>query len=169
MSALRLLLVFLVLSALVSSVFVFGVRASSEDVAASAISRAEDAVALAYEDVLRAEGSDANVSSLLTRLNQAGELLAQAHNSYRLEDFDDAARFADLCGRIGEEVRVEAHDLKSLAVEEAGQRFRWTVIGSILGVAIVVGASFLGWRVFKRRYYRRVLGMKPEVGSDDEA
>ena len=167
MSTLKLLLVLLILSALVSSIFVFGVLALSEDVATSAVSRAEGVVASAYEDVLRAEGSGANVSGLLTRLNDAGELLAQAHNSYRLEDFDGAARFADLCSQIGEEVRVEAYDLRRLAVEEAGRRFRWTMIGSILGVAIIVGVSFLGWRIFKRRYYRRVLGMRPEVVSGE--
>ena len=168
MSALRLLLVFLVLSALFSSVFVFGVRALSEDVAASAVSRAEDVVASAYEAVLRAEGSGANVSGLLIRLDEAGELLAQAHVSYRLEDFDGAARFADLCGQIGEEVMVEAYDLRSLALEEAVQRFWWTMIGSVLGVVAIVCLSFIGWSVFKRRYYGRVLGMRPEVGSDDE-
>ena len=168
MSTLKLLLILLILSASVSSIFVFGVRALSEDVATSAISRAEDVVASAYEDVLQAEGSGANVSNLLIRLNEAGELLAQAHVSYRLEDFNGAARLANLGSQIGEEVRVEAFELRDQAVLEASRRFRWTMIGSILGVAIVVGASFLGWRIFKRCYYRRVLGMRPEAGSDDE-
>lgn len=163
MSTQRLLLILLILYAFLSPIFVFKVHASSQDVATSAISRAEEAVASAYEAVLQAEGSGANVSSLLIRLNDAGGFLAQAHVSYRLEDFDGAARFADLCRQIGEEVRVEAYDLRGLAVEEAVQRFRWTVIGSVLGVAIIVGASFLGWRIFKLRYYRRILGKKPEV------
>ena len=167
MSNLKLLLSLLVLSTFISSPLVLRAHASSQVVAASAISQAEQALASAYEAVLEAEQAGANVTGLLARLNEAGDLLAQANVLYRLGDFDGVARFAELCGQIGEEVRVEAHGLRDLALEEAAQRFRWTMIGSILGVAIVVGGSFLGWRIFKRRYYRRVLGMRPEVISDE--
>jgi len=166
-SNLKLLLIFLVLSAFTSPIFVLRVRASSESVAASAVNQAEQALASAYEAVLEAERTGVNVSGLLARLNEAGELLARAHVSYGLGDFDGAARSADLCGQIGEEVRVEAHGLRSLAVEEVVQRFRWTMIGSILSVTVIVGAGFLGWRMFKLRYCRRVLGMKPEVAKDE--
>jgi len=121
----------------------------------------------AHEAVLEAERAGANVSGLLARLKVAGEGLAQAHISYRLGDFDVAARSAELCSQIGEEVMVEAYELRGLALEEAVQRFRWTMIGSVLSVAIVVGASFLGWRIFKLRYYRRVSGMRPEVVSGE--
>jgi len=167
MSNLRLLLILLVLSAFMSSPFVLGTHASSQMVAASAIEKAEEALASAYEAVLEAEGAGANVSALVARLSEAGELLAQAQVSYRLGDFDGAARFADLCGEIGEEVKVEAYDLRGLALEEAAQRFRWTMIGSIVGVVAILCLSLLGWRIFKRRYYGRVLGTRPEVGSDE--
>jgi len=167
MPNLRLLLIFLVLSAFMSSPFVLGTHASSQVVAASAVSRAEEVLASAYEAVLEAEGAGANVSVLVARLNEAGDLLAQAQVLYRLEDFEGAARFADLCGEIGEEVRIKALELRDLAVEEASQRFTWTMIGSIVGVVVILCLSFLGWRAFKRRYFRRVLGMRPEVGSDE--
>lgn len=167
MSTTKLLVVLLILSTFVSPIFVFKANASGEDVAASAVSRAEQALASAYEAVLEAERAGANVSGLLARLSEAGELLAQAHISYRLGDFDGAARFADLCGQIGEEVRVEAYNLRSSAMEEAVQHFRWTMIGSILSVAIIIGASFMGWRIFKLRYCRRVLGMRPEVAKGE--
>jgi len=161
------LLVSFLLLAFTPPIFVLRAHASSEDVATSAVSQAEQALASAYEAVLEAEQAGADVSDLLVRLSEAGDLLAQAHVSNRLGDFDGAARFADLCSQIGEEVRVEARGLRGLALEEAVQRFRWTMIGSILGVAIVVGASFLGWRIFKLRYCRRVLGMRPEVVSGE--
>jgi len=167
MSALRLVAVLLALSAFASTLFMFKTFALSEDVAASAIEEAEGVMASSYRAVLEAEGAGANVSGLLARMNEAGELLAQAQVSYRLGDFDGAARSADLCGEIGEGVMVEALGLRDLAVLEAGQRFRWTMMGSMLGVVIVVGASFLGWRIFKLRYCRRVLGMKPEVAKDE--
>jgi len=167
MSNLRLLLILLVLSAFMSPPFILRTHASSQVVAAPAVSRAEEVLASAYEAVLEAEGAGANVSALVARLSEAGELLAQAQVSYRLEDFDGAARFADLCGEIGEEVKVEAHGLRDQAVLEAGQRFRWTMIGSIVGVVAILCLSLLGWRAFKRRYYGRLLEMRPEVGSDE--
>jgi len=167
MGALKPVTILLALLVFASTLFVFNTSALSENVAASAIEKAEGLMVSAYQAVLEAERAGANVSVLVARLNVAGEGLAQAHISYRLGDFDGAARSADLCSQIGEEVRVEAYGLRGLALEEAGQRFRWTMIGSILGVAIVVGASFLGWRIFKLRYYRRVLGMRPEVVSGE--
>jgi len=167
MSNLKFVIIFLVLSAFVASPFVLGARASSQVVAASAVSRAEEVLASAYEAVLEAEGAGANVSGLLARLSEAGDLLAQAHVSHRLGDFDSVARFADLCGEIGEEVKVEAHGLRDQAVLEADQRFRWTMTWSIAGVVAILCLSLLGWRAFKRRYHGRVLGMRPEVGSDE--
>lgn len=167
MSNLKPLLIFLLLSAFTFPIFVLRAHASSQVVAASAVSQAEQALASAYEAVLEAEQAGANVSGLLTRLNGAGELLARAHVSYRLGDFDGAASLANLCMDVGEAVKMEAYGLRDLAVEDGLQRFRWTMIGSILGVAIIVGASFLGWRVFKLRYCRRVLGMRPEVAKDE--
>jgi len=167
MAALKPVTILLALLVFASTLFVFNTSALSENVATSAIEKAEGLMVSAYEAVLEAERAGANVSGLLARLKVAGEGLAQAHISYRLGDFDDAARSADLCSQIGEEARVEAYELRGLALEEAVQCFRWTMIRSILGVAIAVGASYLGWRIFKRRYFRRVLGMKPEVISSE--
>ena|GEM_PF-2488347 len=167
MSNLKFVIIFLALSAFISPPFVLRTHASSQVVAASAIEKAEGVVASAYEAVLEAEEAGANVSALVARLNEAGDLLTQAHVSYRRGDFVSTARFADLCGEIGEEVRIKALELRDLAIEEAGQRFRWTMIESIVGVVAILCLSFLGWRAFKRRYFRRVLGMRPEVGSDE--
>jgi len=159
--------IFALLFALALSIFPLEVCAADAGEAALAIERAEEIVVSCYQVVLEAESAGGDVSSLLARLNEAGGLLAQAHILYRLEDFDGAARFADVCSQIGEEVRVEAYGFRSLAVEKAVQRFRWTMIGSILSVIIIIVASFLGWHIFKSRYCRRILRMNPEVISDE--
>jgi len=139
----------------------------SESEASSALTSAEGAVDSAYQAVLRAEEAGANVSGLLVRLNDAGELLAKAKVAYRLGDFDEAARFANLSGNIGGEVQNAAVELKDSAWVASVQRRWFTMTGSIISVVGVVFGSFWGWSFFRRRYYRRVLGMKPEVAPDE--
>ena len=165
MPACRGFLVFAFLFVLALSVFLIEGCVAGAEEAALAIERAEGVVASGYQAVLEAEGAGANVSGLLARLNEAGGLLALARVSYRVGDFDGTVRFAELCGEIGEGVRFDALGVRDFAVEEAGHRFWRAIIGSIVGVAIIVFLSFLGWFIFKGRYYRRVLGMRPEVVS----
>jgi len=136
---------------------------SSEDIAVSAINKAEEVIASVYQGVLEAEKSGACVSDLLARLNAVGEILAEARISYRLKDFDGALRSANLCYEEGEKLRIDAYTLRDLALREDSQRFRWTMIWSILNVTVIIFASFMGWRIFKRRYFNRISREKPEV------
>jgi len=164
MSASKPFQVLLILSVSILPIFAFMTLASnSEDIAVSAINSAEEVIALAYQGVLEAEMAGADVSGLLTRLNFAGEFLADARISYRLENFDGAVLSANRCYEEGEKVRVDADRLRDFAVEEWNQRFLWTMLWSILGVVVIVCASFLGWRIFKRRYFNQILRKRPEV------
>jgi len=166
-SLLRLLVVLLLLSAFVFPFFVLRAGAFSGDVATSAISEAEEVVASAYEAVLEAENAGADVSGLLDKLNEAGMLLAEAQIASRLGDFDEAVLLASLCSGIGESVKNEAYELR---VEAYGSRVMvsWlTMAGSTIGVVAVVFGSFLGWRVFKRRYIQQVLRLKPGVAKGE--
>lgn len=164
MSVFKFSLAFTFLFILTISVFAL-VCAADSDEAALTIERAEDVVVSSYQVALEAESAGANVSILLDRLNEAGELLAKARVSYRVGDFDGAVRFAELSEEIGENVRVDTLRVKDLAVYKTVNRFWWTLVRSIVGVAIVVILSFFGWLIFKGRYYRRVLRMRPEVVS----
>jgi len=157
--------VFALLFVLALSVLLIEGCVAGAEEAALAIERAEGVVVSGYQIVLEAEQARANISRLLARLNEAGELLALARVSYRVGDFDGAVLFAELCGEIVDGVKVDALGLRNLAVEEAGHRFWWAIIGSIVGVSIIVFLSFLSWFIFKGRYYRRVLEMRPEVVS----
>jgi len=168
MSVSRVFLILLVLFAFMTPVFVFKATATDgEDAASSAIKKAEEVMVLAYQAVLEAERAGANTSGLLNRLNVAGEYLARAHILYRVGDLDDAARFADLCFENAEKVKPEAEWLGNTARVESGVRLRFTMVGSVLSVCLIGVAGFLSWRVFKRRYYQRVMRMKPEVASDE--
>ncbi len=166
MSVPKLLVVLMFLSVFVFPFFAFEVSASSEDAAASAVGQAEEVLASAYEAVLGAEQARAEVTGLLASLNEAGELLAKAQVAFKLGDFDEAAVSAGLCSEICEGVRVEADELRGEAYGSRVMDSWSTMTGSLVGVVAVVFGSFWGWRVFKRRYVRRVSKMKPEVAKD---
>jgi hypothetical protein len=168
MSVSRLFFVLLILSVFAVPLLVpavFGV--DGEDVAVLAVDRAEAEVASAYEAVLDAEEAGADVSGLLAELNVAGGYLAEAHVWLGLGDFDNATRLADLCYDVVEGVEGEAFGLESeahaLGVTDSVVR----MVGSMVGVVVVVFLGFVVWRVFRRRYCRRVLGLRPEVVSGE--
>ena len=140
---------------------------ASEDIADSAIETAESAVISAFEAVSEAEQAGGNVTGLLADLTEAGEFLAVAQMYYRNGDFDNAVYFANLSRDIGDDVKGEAYELRDSVLNENVQRMWFTMIGSVSGVTLVVLGSLWFWRFFKRRYFRRVLRMKPEVAKDE--
>ena len=131
------------------------------------VSEAEDALGVAYEAVWAAEEAGANVSDLMGRLNIAGEYLAEAHVWVRLGDLREAGRFAGLCIEVVEGFRDQAVVLRQVAYDRWMLDVIVRVIGSVFGVVVVVVAGFVGWRVFRRRYVKHVLGSRPEVASNE--
>jgi hypothetical protein len=169
MSAQKLFFFLLLLSVSVAPVFVPSAIAESDDDAAlSAIDGAEVSVVSAYEAVLEAEADGVDVSGLLVRLNDAGELLVEAHVAYGLENFDEAVGFAGLCSEVGDSVNSDAVDLRLGAQGSRITELWLTMVGSLMGVVVVFFVGFFGWGVVKRRFVRRVLEMKVEVGEGDE-
>ena len=143
------------------------VSASSEDVATLTITQAEESFASAFEAVLDAEMAGANVSGLLGRLNLGGEYLAEAYVWYRLGVSENVSRFADLCFEVVGDVRGEAFELRDEAERLGEADFVVKMFGSAVGVIVVVVVGFVVWRVFRRRYRRRVLGLRSEVVSGE--
>jgi len=136
--------------------------ADNQEIAVSIISEAEQSIVQTYEAVLDAEKAGANVSDLLVRLNDAAGLLSEAHIAFEADNFEDATRFADSASEVAWNVGSEAEKLEDEANNANANRLRWFTVGSILGVSIVISASLLGYRYFKRRYYRRLLKMRPK-------
>ena len=169
MSVWKVFFFLLVLSVSVAPVFVSVAFAESDDdVALSAIDGAEVSVVLAYEAVLEAEEAGVDVSGLLVRLNDCGELLVEARVAYGLGDFDEALGFAGLCSEVGDAVNSDAVDLRLGAQGSRVTELWLTLAGSLVGVVVVLFVGFFGWGVVKRRFVRRVLEMKVEVGEGDE-
>lgn len=161
------LLVISVLLLFLLPVFIPWVSASSEDVAILSITQAEESLASAFEAVLDAEMAGANVSGLLGRLNVGGEYLAEAYAYVRLGDSENAGRFAGLCVEAVDDVESEAVGLRDEAVRLGEADFGVKFFGSVVGVVVVVVAGFVVWRVFRRRYHEKVLGLRPEVASGE--
>jgi hypothetical protein len=158
--------ILLIFAFAVSSFYLIATASAvSESEATSVANDADKAVTAAYIAVLNAEEAGANVSSLLVQLDEAGGFLSRAQMAYRSGDFDEAFSFANLAKNIGEEVRDEADGAKIVASAESQQRLWFAVTGSVVGTVLIAVGSFLGWRIFKRRYCERVLKMKPEVVS----
>jgi len=137
------------------------------DAAALAIARAEDNVSSAYQAVRDAEGAGANISGLLTKLNEAGKLLAKANISCRAGNFENATLFADASTEIANSIKIEAYRTRDLALYQELLRFQYTLTASILSIVAILFISFTTWRFFKRYYCKRILKLKPEMSSGE--
>jgi hypothetical protein len=150
------------------SVSVSGVGATNGDDVPLEVAEAEEALVLAYDSVLEAEEAGANVSSLLDMLNVGESYLAEAYAHLRLGDSESAVRLAGFCVEIMDDLEGEAVLLRDEASRSERADVLARMFGSAVGVVIVVVSAFLLYEVFKRRYYEKVLKMRPEV-NDGEA
>jgi hypothetical protein len=141
---------------------------SANDEASSAIGEADDALSMAFEAVLEAERAGANVSDLIVKLDEAGGLLAEAENAYRVGNFSEAVSRAEGCSILANGVVGEALSLKSSALADAQKAVLQTLTFSWVGGAAFLIVLFFVWGWFKRAYARKLLQMKPEVASDAE-
>jgi hypothetical protein len=150
----KLSVILAVLFLLLLPIFISRVSASNEETAALAITQAEGTMASAYKVVLEAEKAGANVTNLLSVLNEAGMLLSRAHLAYDMGDFDSAQDFAIWCkgnltGFVG-----DADALKQSAVRERYWDFTVNVVGSAVGTVAVVVGGFVAWTFLKKKYAR---------------
>jgi len=159
---LRMLLVFLILFAFSTLVMTGVCLAVSESEAELRIEEAEMAVSSAYVAVLEAEKSGVDVSGLLMNLTYGGNFLAEAQMRYRNGDFGGAVYYADLSVQSVMGLVEEAEQLEALAIAENEDRYFLTVAFSGVAVVVIVFGGVVGWRVFKERYFGKVLKMKPE-------
>jgi hypothetical protein len=168
MNALRFSFVLTIFLVLTPQFFLYTTLATSEqDEATLALTNAEQVVASTYQVVLETEQAGGDVSGLTAQLNNATEFLGEARVAFRAENFTRAISFANACYNISEKVRIEAYDLRINAYRLRSEYAWYMAIVSVLSVIGIGFSSFGLWRIFKSRYYRRVLEMKPEVVSNE--
>lgn len=148
----KLVLVFVALVLLAfSSCGGFCVFGASEGEAVAAVAVAGERIVLCYDAVAEADDVGANVTALLARLGEAGELFSRAELSYGRGDFDSAVDFADQSESKLDGFVAEADALAGKAVQE----YYWDLVvtfgGSVVGVVVVVCSGFVVWHFFKKR------------------
>ena len=156
-------LVCFVVFILLFSWFMHACFAADKADADEALIDAENVLSSVYVAVLEVEKSGGNVSGLLVKLDSGGRFLAEAQMCYRNGDFDGAVYYADLSVRNVTGLVEEAGQLEALAVSEYNERLFQTMAASVTAVGVIVLGSVVGWRIFKQRYFEKVLKMKPEV------
>lgn len=127
------------------------------------VADAEQSLTEAFNIVFDAEEADANVSGLLSKLDQCGVYLTDAHAFLLLSDSDNAAQSATFCIELSTEVFDEAVFLRERAEKIKNDEHSITVISSVMGIIIVILSGRFFWKLVKRRYYTEVMLKKPEV------
>jgi len=124
---------------------------------------ANDSVNLAFDLVLKAEKAGANVKALLTQLNAAASLIAQAENAYRSGNTSSIDNNIDQAVAIARQVTAQATTLEQEASTANQNNQLISIALAVLGSVILVLALYLVWGVFKSQYTKRILESKPEV------
>ena len=120
------------------------------------------ALADVFKKVADAETAGANVSVLSGRLNDAADLLNLAEVAYANADFEGALGKANECLTLTNSVASDAAEFKNQAT--TAMNGQWvTVVFSVFGAAVFGIVLYVLWVSFRRFYYRKVLGLRPEV------
>jgi len=125
------------------------------------------AVGRAFSAVLDAEKAGANVTSLLSQLNDAADQLAQAENAYRTGDSAVASNKADAALSIALQVTFDAQTAKQTALVSTQNAFWLTIAFTAVGIIMFLEILFLAWVWFKRNYIKNLSEAKPELVSNE--
>jgi hypothetical protein len=131
--------------------FVPPVFAYSENEAKTAIETAESEVLTCYDAAFEAEKAGANISVLLSALDEAGLSLSKAKLAYSEGDFDSAVSFANECQYKLNGFVDQATSLRSDAEQAGYLDFMVNFVGSGVGALCIVVGGFALWTFLKKR------------------
>lgn len=139
------------------------VEASGEQ---ASINAADASINQAFKNVLTIEKAGGDVTELLARLNDAGELLAEAENAYKSGNMTEVASKAQSARTIANQVNSETLNMRFLSLIGAQDSLWLILILSVVGAVVFSLILFFMWRRFKSSYLKRLLDMKPEVAEN---
>jgi hypothetical protein len=133
------------------------------DPTVSKLQAADNALNIAFNEILDAEKAGANVTELLSQFNCAAEILAQAGMDYRKGNFSDLESRVDSVLPIAQQITVSAQSLKQAAPASSQNSF-WSLIAfTVVGIVVFLAVLYMSWRWTKQRYVKGLLNRKPEV------
>jgi len=142
--------------------------AAQTNIGQSSLEAASNVIHQAFNRMLAAERSGANVTGLVDKLNGAVNLLAEAENAYRIgtdnittiEEKTDAAVF------IARQVTSESQIALEKAQNSVSTRFWLALVLIAIGILILGLVLFTVWRFIKRSYIKDLIESEP--GNRDE-
>lgn len=129
----------------------------------SKLDAARASINQAFTSVMEAEAAGANINNLVSQMNDALGLLAQAENAFRQNDFDATSIKADGALLLAGQINTAAQNARESASSSRQSSFWLSIVFSIIGIVIFLVVLFQIWRWFKQRYTRNLLNLKPEV------
>ena len=138
----------------------------AQDDAAAAIASAKQQLVVCYRAARQAESAGANVSYLVSVLNEAGDLLSRSELAYSQGDLGGAQSLASQCSQSLGNFVASAESLKDGASGNA----EWVFVGavaSIVGSILVIISGFLVWRYVRKKYVP--VEVESEVETDESS
>jgi hypothetical protein len=129
------------------------------------IQQADNTIEQAFNAIIDAERSGANITILLNQLNDANGALAKAENYYQSGNLDLAAPEADNAVSIAQQVTIQAENTKQAGMVSSQSIFLLTIGFTVVAILILVLALLFLWRVFKKWYIGNLSQAKPKVTS----
>lgn len=126
-------------------------RADSEGDTQSAIASAQQEVLACYNSAADTAKAGANVTSLLSTLDVAGDLLSKADLAFENGDYNSSQALALQSQQELQGFQTQASSLKQTATRAAFMDFAVNIVGSLFGAFLVVLCAVIAWFVFKKR------------------
>ena len=136
-------------------------KASNET---ASIQSADNSINQAFTNVLAAEKAGADVTRLLTELNAAGALLAEAENTYQTGNLNNSTSAADNARLLANQVNSDAIGLLNSSITQSQTNKSLTIVFSLSAGLIFVVLMLLIWRRFKSGFSWKLLVFKTYGG-----
>jgi hypothetical protein len=153
------LVTFLLIPVLFSRLSVFAVGSDAD----LAIASAKQQIVICYNAAKAAEAVGANITSLTSLLNEAGELLSESELAYSKNDFATALNLAVQSSQSLTNYISQAKELQDSAAQQRSFDFWIDVVGSIIGAFGVIVAGVIIFRYVGKRY------VPVEVDTDEHS
>jgi CHASE3 domain sensor protein len=160
----KLFLILLVIYLSLSAFSYNTVPASAQsDQAYSKLQSANTEINKVFIEVFNAEAAGADVANLIEQLNVANDLLAQAENAYRQNDFTVVIIKSDGVLLLVQQVNSATQYAKQSASNSNQTALLFNLGFTLIGGLIFIIFLFLIWNWFKHRYVNNLLKEKSEV------